>query len=76
MIARSCRLDSDALLERLGLRSPIGAVLRRWEVTTDRGDVISTQFLVLANGALSELKLPDLPGLETFQGHAFVPHRR
>jgi cation diffusion facilitator CzcD-associated flavoprotein CzcO len=75
MIARRYRLDTDALLQTSVTGARWDEVLRRWEVSTDRGDVISTQFLVLANGALSKLKLPDLPGLETFQGHAFHTSR-
>jgi cyclohexanone monooxygenase len=40
----------------------------RWLVETDKGDSFDAQFLILATGALSEPKLPDLPGLENFSG--------
>ncbi|WP_193606508.1 flavin-containing monooxygenase [Nocardioides lijunqiniae] len=43
---------------------------RRWTVTTPRG-VWSARFLVVGAGALEEPKLPDLEGLEGFQGEVF-----
>ncbi|WP_310963185.1 flavin-containing monooxygenase [Nocardioides terrisoli] len=43
---------------------------RRWRVTTSRGPV-EAEVLVLAAGALSEPKLPDIEGIEGFQGAVF-----
>lgn len=43
---------------------------KRWTVSTPRGQW-SAQFLVVAAGALEEPKLPDLEGLDTFQGQTF-----
>ncbi|WP_120077001.1 flavin-containing monooxygenase [Aurantiacibacter odishensis] len=40
----------------------------RWLVETDGGDAYDVQFLILATGALSEPKQPDIPGLENFEG--------
>ncbi|GAA0274456.1 NAD(P)/FAD-dependent oxidoreductase [Alteraurantiacibacter aestuarii] len=40
----------------------------RWQVETDTGGSFDVQFLILATGALSEPKMPDLPGLEKFEG--------
>ncbi len=40
----------------------------RWLVETDGGDSYDVQFLVLATGALSQPKMPDIPGLENFEG--------
>ncbi len=40
----------------------------RWTVETDTGATFDAQHLILATGALSDPKLPDLPGLETFTG--------
>lgn len=39
-----------------------------WSVETDRGDVLTARYVVLATGALSKPKVPDLPGLENFAG--------
>ena len=43
----------------------------RWDVKTDRGDVISSRFVIPAAGPLHRPKLPGLPGLGSFQGHSF-----
>ena len=40
----------------------------RWTVSTDRGEVLSAQFVVHASGCLSIYKKPEIPGLETFRG--------
>lgn len=39
-----------------------------WTVTTDRGDGLTSQFLVMAVGCLSTKKLPELDGLDSFTG--------
>jgi len=43
----------------------------RWQVLTASGDVLSTQFLIMATGCLSESKTPEVPGVETFQGPTY-----
>jgi cation diffusion facilitator CzcD-associated flavoprotein CzcO len=43
---------------------------QRWTVTSPRG-VWSARFLIVGAGALEEPKLPDLEGLEGFQGEVF-----
>jgi len=40
----------------------------RWTVTLDDGTIRSASFLILATGALSAPKTPDLPGLDCFAG--------
>ena len=42
-----------------------------WEVTTDRGDSVSAQFLIMAAGVLSAPKLPEIPGIESFAGATY-----
>ena len=39
-----------------------------WTVTTDSGAPVRARFLVSAAGVLSQLQVPDLPGLDTFEG--------
>jgi cation diffusion facilitator CzcD-associated flavoprotein CzcO len=39
----------------------------RWTVSTDRGDV-RTRVLIAGMGPLAEPRIPDIPGLEDFQG--------
>jgi cation diffusion facilitator CzcD-associated flavoprotein CzcO len=43
----------------------------RWEVRTDAGDVVSARFIVAALGALSAANVPDIPGMDTFDGERY-----
>ena len=47
----------------------------RWIVLTDRGDRIRARFVCLATGILSRPKLPGIPGIADFRGHAFHTSR-
>lgn len=44
------------------------AAANLWRVTTDSGEALSAQFLITAVGCLSTANIPDIPGLDTFQG--------
>ncbi|HLY34555.1 MAG TPA: NAD(P)/FAD-dependent oxidoreductase, partial [Jatrophihabitantaceae bacterium] len=41
---------------------------QQWDVHTRDGDVISARFLLTATGFLSQPRMPDIPGVETFAG--------
>lgn len=41
---------------------------KSWRLTFDRGDPVSVRFLVSAMGCLSEIKTPDVPGIDRFTG--------
>jgi cyclohexanone monooxygenase len=47
----------------------------RWIVETNRGDRLRARFVVNSNGPLNRPKLPGIPGLATFRGHAFHTSR-
>ena len=47
----------------------------RWQVHTNRGDRFTAQYVVMSNGPLNRPKLPGIPGVETFAGHAFHTSR-
>ena len=47
----------------------------RWSVSTSRNDKIRSRFVVPAAGPLHRPKLPGLPGIESFKGHAFHSSR-
>ncbi len=47
----------------------------RWMVTTSRGDELAARFVVVCGGVLHKAKLPDIPGIDTYQGHAFHTSR-
>ena len=47
----------------------------RWIVTTSRGDQFTAQFVAMGTGPLHVAKLPGIPGIEEFRGHAFHTSR-
>ncbi len=68
------------LHERACLSTEVTAIAwdaprRRWVVHTNRGDRLSARFLVMGNGPLHRPKLPGIPGIEDFRGHAFHTSR-
>jgi cation diffusion facilitator CzcD-associated flavoprotein CzcO len=46
-----------------------------WIVRTDRGDEFTASFVGVGTGPLHVAKLPGIPGIETFRGHAFHTSR-
>ncbi|MCP5178489.1 MAG: NAD(P)/FAD-dependent oxidoreductase [Pseudomonadales bacterium] len=48
---------------------------RRWQVSTHRGDNIRTRFVIQATGPANRPKLPGIPGIADFRGHAFHTSR-
>jgi cyclohexanone monooxygenase len=47
----------------------------RWIVGTKRGDRFTARFVGVGTGPLHVPKLPGIPGIETFKGHAFHTSR-
>jgi cation diffusion facilitator CzcD-associated flavoprotein CzcO len=47
----------------------------RWVISTNHGDEMRARFVSLANGYLQRPKLPGIPGIEAFRGHAFHTSR-
>ena len=48
---------------------------RKWTVTTNRGDSMRANFVVLANGILTTPQLAKIEGMDSFQGDAFHTSR-
>ena len=48
---------------------------KRWEVRTDRGDVLHAKFVLRANGPLSKPQVPQVPGMAKFGGKIFHTSR-
>ncbi|GAB5413467.1 MAG: alpha/beta hydrolase fold domain-containing protein [Congregibacter sp.] len=44
---------------------------RRWQITTEDGDVLSTAHYVMATGCLSVPKVPDIAGVDQFKGEVY-----
>jgi len=51
------------------------AATNRWEVETDDGRAANAQFLIAAVGILSAHHMPDIAGIESFQGTSFHTSR-
>lgn len=47
----------------------------RWNVPTNRGDSLRPKFVVMALGGVHQLRLPGVPGIETFKGRSFHTSR-
>jgi cation diffusion facilitator CzcD-associated flavoprotein CzcO len=43
----------------------------RWEVRTDTGEVVSTRFVILAVGPLSNANVPSIDGMDAFEGAVY-----
>jgi cation diffusion facilitator CzcD-associated flavoprotein CzcO len=46
-----------------------------WTTVTDRGDRLTSKYVVIAGGVLSRAKLPGIPGIEEFEGARFHTSR-
>ena len=49
--------------------------LRRWRISTNRGDDIRARFVIMALGTATRGKLPGIPGIDEYEGHAFHTSR-
>jgi len=46
-----------------------------WKVTLNDSEVVTCRFLISATGPLSATLMPDIPGIETFEGESFHSSR-
>ncbi|MFK0117949.1 flavin-containing monooxygenase [Streptomyces sp. NPDC090994] len=74
-IAEKSDLYADALFSTAVTSLTWDDTSETWVVTTDRGDEFRATYVVTATGTLSELKLPGIPGIETYRGHTFHTSR-
>ncbi len=74
-IANKYDLYRDACLQTAVTEIRWDTAAARWIIATDRGDAMRARFVCLGNGFLQKPKLPGLPGIETFRGHAFHTSR-
>ncbi len=70
-IAQRFDLVDDALFHTGVTRAEWHEDSARWRIRTDRGDELSCRWYVLAVGILNLLKLPAIPGMESFAGRSF-----
>lgn len=67
-VARRYDLMRDITLETCVTAARWDGKSNRWKVETDKGDTFDAQFLILGTGALSVPRMPDIPGLASFEG--------
>jgi len=70
-IADRFDLVAEALFHTGVTRAEWDEDAARWRIRTDRGDLLSCRWYVLAVGILNLLKLPVIPGMEDFAGRSF-----
>lgn len=49
--------------------------IKRWRISTDRGDDIRARFVIMCGGTLSTPKFPSVSGIHTFKGKMFHTSR-
>ncbi|MFV8053257.1 flavin-containing monooxygenase [Mycobacterium sp. 48b] len=74
-IARHYGLYRKALLQTTvtGMRWDDEA--QHWQVSTDRGDMLTASLVAVSPGSLTRPKLPGIPGINEFSGHTFHTSR-
>jgi cyclohexanone monooxygenase len=61
-------LRRDIQLNARVTAASFDAATNRWTIRTDKDDVITAQFCVMASGNLSTPRVPDFKGLQNFRG--------
>ncbi|MFJ8025765.1 flavin-containing monooxygenase [Streptomyces sp. NPDC096311] len=74
-LAEKFGLDETACLQTQVTGVRWEAETDRWVVTTDRGDEMRSRFVCLGGGSLDVPVVPDVPGLDEFEGHVFHSSR-
>lgn len=74
-IGRQYRLYENALFQTEVTNLEWDGAKRRWIVSTNRGDRFTSDYVGMGIGPLHVPKLPGIPGIETFKGHAFHTSR-
>ena len=74
-IATTFGLYDNALFSTGVTRLEWDDVASRWVIHTDRGDRMTAKFVAMGTGPLHRPKLPGIPGIESFGGHAFHTSR-
>jgi cation diffusion facilitator CzcD-associated flavoprotein CzcO len=74
-IAKHYDLYRDACLQTEVVEIRWDDTDSRWIIATNHGDAIRARFVSMANGYLNKPKLPGIPGIADFRGHAFHTSR-
>ena len=68
-------LYRDALFHTVVTAMTWDDAAKLWRIETDRVDAFTAQFVGMGTGPLHVPKLPGIPGIESFRGHAFHTSR-
>jgi len=74
-VAERFDLRRDIRFERTVTSARFDDALGDWEVETEQGDRVRGRFCVMATGCLSVPQIPDLPGLDSFEGERILTGR-
>lgn len=74
-IAKTFDLDRNGLFSTHVTRMDWNEDASRWLIQTDRGDVIRARFVGMGTGLIHRPKLPGIPGIFDYEGHAFHTSR-
>ncbi|HET8711692.1 MAG TPA: NAD(P)/FAD-dependent oxidoreductase, partial [Spongiibacteraceae bacterium] len=75
IIADKFKLGEGALFHTLITALRWDESIKRWRISTDRGDEIRARHVIMANGLLNIPKLPSIPGIHEFKGKMFHTSR-
>ena len=70
-VAERFDLKRDMVFETTVTRASWSDDDHTWRVETDRGDLVTSQFLVMATGCLSSANKPRFPGDDSFLGEVY-----
>lgn len=74
-IAKQYDLRKSALFHTLITSLIWDESIKRWRISTDRGDTIRARFVIMGTGTLNKPKFPAIPGLHSFKGKMFHTSR-
>lgn len=75
MIGRRYQLYPKTIFQTEIKKAEWNSETSDWNVHSDRGDTFRARFFISAAGPLHRPKLPGIPGVEKYQGHAFHSSR-
>ena len=70
-VADRLDLRSDMQFETLVTEAVFDEAAHRWTVRTDKGDVVTAKYCIMATGCLSTARKPDFPGMDLFKGQTY-----
>jgi cation diffusion facilitator CzcD-associated flavoprotein CzcO len=74
-MARHFDLGRDTLFQTEVTSLQWDDVRERWKVETARGDAFDSRYVLISSGPFQRPKLPRIPGIDDFEGHAFHTSR-